>query len=68
MILALAVLVGVVVALIRYGRGAFSRIAGIPLRHAWLVLIAVLLQIPLLRTATGPPDDTTILGLRRCRS
>ena len=63
MILALAVLAGVIIALIRYGRGAFNRIAGIPLRHAWLVLIAVFLQVPLLRTATGLPDEITIQQL-----
>ena len=57
MILAWAVILGVIIALIRDGRSAFGRIAGIPLRYLWLVLAAVILQIPLLRSVTGPVSD-----------
>jgi len=54
MILALAVALGLVIALVRHGRKAFTHLASIPLRYAWLVLIAVVLQIPLLRSPAGP--------------
>jgi hypothetical protein len=54
MILALAVVVGLIVALARHRREAFSRIAAIPLRSVWLAPLAVALQVPLLRTPMGP--------------
>jgi Family of unknown function (DUF5317) len=54
MVLILAVVVGVIASLIRYRGRAFSRIAAIPLRSAWLALLAVLLQVPLLRAPAGP--------------
>jgi hypothetical protein len=54
MILILAVAVGVIASLICYRSRAFSRIAAIPVRSAWLVLLAVLLQVPLLRAPAGP--------------
>jgi hypothetical protein len=53
MILALAVAVGLAVGLARYRGCAFSRIAGLPLRSAWLALLAVALQLPLLRAPAG---------------
>jgi hypothetical protein len=54
MILALAVVLGLFVALLRYRQQAFSHIAAIPLRSPWLVLVAVVLQLPLLRAPAGP--------------
>jgi hypothetical protein len=56
MILTLAVAVGLVVSLARYQGRAFSRIAALPLRSAWLALLAVALQLPLLRTPAGPVE------------
>jgi len=53
MILALAVVVGLVASLIRYRGYALERMAAIPLRCAWLVLLALALQWPLLRTPAG---------------
>ena len=54
MILALAVVVGLAVSLVRHGGGAFHRIAAIPLRSAWLALLAFVLQWPLLQAPAGP--------------
>jgi hypothetical protein len=54
MILALAVVVGLAVSLVRHGGGAFHRIAAIPLRSAWLALLAFVLQWPLLQAPGGP--------------
>lgn len=62
MILALAVVLGLAVALARYRTEAFSRVAAIPLRSTWLVLLAVALQWPLLRS---PPGPTQSLGLEQ---
>lgn len=56
MILAAAVVLGLMVSLACHGRRAFSVIASIPLRSAWLVLLAIALQLPLLRAAGGPSD------------
>jgi hypothetical protein len=53
MILALAVVVGLVASLIRYRGYALERMAAIPLRCAWLVLLALALQWPLLRAPAG---------------
>ena len=54
MILAAAVVLGLVVGLARHKSHAFSRIASIPLRSAWLALLALALQLPLLRAPAGP--------------
>lgn len=54
MILALAVVLGLFVALLRYRQQAFSHIAAIPLHSPWLALVAVVLQLPLLRAPAGP--------------
>jgi len=54
MILIWAVVLGLLAALVRYGKHAFSHLASIPLRYVWLILLAVVLQIPLLRSPTGP--------------
>ena len=54
MILALAVVVGLAASLVRHGGRAFRRIATIPLRSAWLALLAFALQWPLLQAPGGP--------------
>jgi hypothetical protein len=56
MILAAAVVLGLMASLAFHGRRAFTVIASIPLRSVWLVLLAIALQLPLLRAAGGPPD------------
>ena len=53
MILALAVVVGLIASLIRYRGGALDRIAAISLRWAWLAPLALALQWPLLRAPAG---------------
>jgi len=54
MILALAVAVGLAASLAHHGGRAFRRIAAIPLRSAWLALLAFALQWPLLQAPVGP--------------
>ena len=54
MILALAVVVGLAASLAHHRNRAFRRIAAIPLRSAWLALLAFALQWPLLQAPTGP--------------
>jgi len=54
MILALAVVVGLAASLVRHRGSAFHRIAAIPLRSAWLALLAFVLQWPLLQAPAGP--------------
>jgi hypothetical protein len=54
MILAAAVVRGLVLSLARHKTRAFSRIASIPLRSAWLALLALAFQLPLLRAPAGP--------------
>jgi hypothetical protein len=56
MILVLAVAFGVAASLVRYRGHAFTQIAAIPLRSAWLALLAVVLQVPLLRAPASPPQ------------
>ncbi len=60
MILALAVVVGLLAGLIRYRGCALERIAAISLRHAWLVLLALALQLPLLRAEAGPRQHIAV--------
>jgi hypothetical protein len=60
MILALAVAVGLVVGLARYRDRAFSRIAALPLRSLWLALLAVSLQLPLLRAPAGSVQSVSV--------
>lgn len=60
MILALAVLVGLIVSVVRYRSQTASRLAAIPLRSAWLALLAVALQIPLLRAPFGTPEQVRV--------
>jgi len=54
MILILAVAVGMAAGLARFRGHVLERIAAIPLRSAWLALLALALQWPLLRMPTGP--------------
>ena len=62
MILAVAVLLGVVASLIRHRGQTANQIAGIPLRSIWLALLALALQVPLLRAPSGP---TQSLGIQQ---
>jgi hypothetical protein len=54
MILASAVVLGLAISLDRHRGHAFNRIAAIPLRSAWLALLAICLQLPLLRAPMVP--------------
>jgi hypothetical protein len=54
MILAVSVILGVVASLIRHRGQTASQIANIPLRWIWLALLALALQVPLLRAPSGP--------------
>jgi hypothetical protein len=56
-----AVILGVVASLIRHRGRTASQIASIPLRSTWLALLALALQVPLLRAPSGP---TQPLGLQ----
>jgi hypothetical protein len=60
MILAAAVLVGLAASLLRHRKRTLSRIAAIPLRSAWLLLLALALQLPLLREATASIQDLRV--------
>ena len=60
MILAAAVIVGPAASLLRHRRRTLSRIASIPLRSAWLVLLALALQLPLLRAAPASIQDLRV--------
>jgi len=60
MILTLAVVAGLIASLIRHRGGALERIAAIPLRYAWLVLLALALQWPLLRAPAGLRQQTDV--------
>jgi hypothetical protein len=62
MILATAVVLGLLVSIVRHGKEAFRRVARIPLRSSWLALVAVALQLPLLRAPPGPTQD---IGIQR---
>jgi hypothetical protein len=53
MILALAVVVGLAASLVRHRGRACRQIAAIPLRSAWLALLALALQWPLLQAPGG---------------
>ena len=57
MILALAVVLGLIASLIRHRGRTASQIASIHLRSAWLALVALALQIPLLRAPVGPAEQ-----------
>lgn len=53
MILTLAVVVGMVAGVARFRGQTLDRIAAIPLRSAWLALLALAMQLPLLRMPAG---------------
>ncbi len=57
MILALAVLVGLLVAWMRFGRNTPQRLAEIPIHSAWLIAGALALQIPFLRSPAVPLEQ-----------
>ena len=57
MILAFAVIVGLIAALIRHRGLAVGQIGAIPLRSAWLAFLALALQIPLLRAPFAAPQQ-----------
>jgi hypothetical protein len=59
-ILAAAVIVGLLASLAFYRRRVFSQIAAIPLRSAWLVSLAIVLQLPLLRAPAGTAQDLRV--------
>jgi hypothetical protein len=60
MILALAVVLGLIASLIRHRGRTTSQIASIHLHSAWLALVALALQIPLLRAPGGPAEQVRI--------
>jgi hypothetical protein len=60
MILGLAVVLGIGVSLARYRGRAIDEIARISLRTAWLALLALALQWPLLRARAGPTQDLAL--------
>ncbi|MGC9333465.1 MAG: DUF5317 family protein [Anaerolineae bacterium] len=60
MILAVAVVLGLIVSLARYRTRAIDRIAGLPLRSAWLALLALVLQYPLLRAPFGETQQVVL--------
>jgi hypothetical protein len=60
MILALAVILGLIAGLIRYRGRLASELADISLRSAWLVLLALALQYPLLRAPFGPTQQVAV--------
>ena len=57
MILGLAVILGLMVSVIRHRSETASQIASIPLRAPWLALVALALQVPLLRAPFGPTQQ-----------
>jgi hypothetical protein len=57
MILSLAVILGLIASAIRHRSATASQLASIPLHAPWLALIALGLQIPLLRAPSGPTQQ-----------
>ena len=60
MILAWAVIVGFLIALIRFRGDTLNQVAAIPLQYPLLVLLAVGMQIPLLRSPGGPTSEVAL--------
>ena len=60
MILAVAVVLGLIVSLVRYKSQAIDRIAALPLRSAWLALLALVLQYPLLLAPFGETQQVVL--------
>ncbi len=59
MILSLAVILGLIASVIRHRSETASQIASISLRSPWLVLFALVLQVPLLWAPFGPTQQVT---------
>ncbi len=57
MILSLAVILGLIASTIRHRGETASQLASIPLHAPWLILVALALQIPLLRASFGPTQQ-----------
>lgn len=57
MILSVAVILGLLASIVRHRREAASEIASLPLRLPWLALIALALQLPLLRAPLAPAEQ-----------
>jgi hypothetical protein len=57
MILTLAVILGLIASTIRHRSETASQLASITLHAPWLALVALALQIPLLRTPFGPTQQ-----------
>jgi len=57
LILAWAVLLGFLLALVRFRKNTLKRLAEIPMRQAWLILAALVLQIPFLRAPQEPLEQ-----------
>jgi hypothetical protein len=60
MILALAVALGFAASLARHRGRALAQISRISLRSAWLALLALVLQWPMLRTQAGPTEELAV--------
>ena len=60
MILALAVVLGLIAALVRHRGRVFDEIAAIPLRSAWVAVLALVLQWPLLQAEQGPVQSVRV--------
>jgi len=59
-ILILAVVFGLAASLIRHGGRVMDVLSALPLRQAWLVGVALALQVPLLRAPGGRPGDVVV--------
>lgn len=57
MILSVAVILGLIASVVRHRREAASEIASLPLRLSWLALVALALQLPLLRAPLAPAQQ-----------
>jgi len=60
MILALAVVLGLIAALVHHRGRVFDEIAAIPLQAAWVAVLALVLQWPLLQTREGPVQSVRV--------
>ena len=60
MILALAVILGLALSLARHGPGVLGRTTSLPWRAIWLAPLALVLQVPLLRTPFCPVEEAVV--------
>lgn len=60
MILAAAVILGLIASFARHRGETLNRIAAIPLRWAWLAILALVLQWPILRAPAGPTQGLSL--------